>query len=312
MPFLLVTGGPASGKTTIVERIVEHFKANGYKGKITIVKDSDFLHFSRSNYNDSHKEREHRNFLRSTVQKELTKDSLVICDSLNYIKGFRYELFCIGKLVQTTYAVVHCDAAEATCSWLNEQKPEEERYSEPKIGELLMRYERPEGKNRWDSPLYVVKVGRRETTAAVDPEDMNVDFDYPSPRFVDVPLDDIYSWLVEGKALSANLSTQSAPLAKTNFLHDLDRVTQEIVAAIMEQQRMAVPGDRFLVPHVLEGDEKVRCHRPSFAFWSLLYEEGGLQEDADAGGAVPTAAAVHHLHEDAPRGRQREDRVPLR
>ncbi|KAK0416473.1 hypothetical protein QR680_012509 [Steinernema hermaphroditum] len=257
MPLLLVTGGPSSGKTTVVERIVEHFSAKGFKGKVTVVKDSDFLHFSRLNYNDSQKEREHRNFLRSMVQKELTKDGIVICDSLNYIKGFRYELFCIGKLVQTTYAVVHCDAVEATCSWLNEQKCEEERYPVAKIQELLMRYEHPEAKNRWDSPLYVVKIGKRETSAPVDPEDMSVDFDYPSPRFADVPLDEIYSGLLDGKALAANLSTQSAPLAATNFLHELDRVTQEIVASIMEQQRMAVVGDRFVVPYVPEGDEKV-------------------------------------------------------
>ncbi|TKR77314.1 hypothetical protein L596_018311 [Steinernema carpocapsae] len=189
------------------------------------------------------------------VQKELTKDGLVICDSLNYIKGFRYELFCVGKLVQTTFAVIHCDAVGATCSWLNSQKPEVEKYPAEKIEELLMRYERPEAKNRWDSPLYVVKIGKRETAELIDPEDMSIDFDYPSPRFADVPLGDIYSWLVEGKALEANLSTQSAPLAATNFLHELDRVTQEIVASIMEQQRMAVIGDRFLVPHALEGDE---------------------------------------------------------
>lgn len=36
------------------------------------------------------KEKEHRSSLRSAIERHLTKDHLVICDSLNYVKGF-YE-----------------------------------------------------------------------------------------------------------------------------------------------------------------------------------------------------------------------------
>ena len=38
------------------------------------------------------KEKDLRGLLRSEVDRLLTKDNLVILDSLNYIKGFRYEL----------------------------------------------------------------------------------------------------------------------------------------------------------------------------------------------------------------------------
>jgi protein KTI12 len=55
---------------------------------------------------DSNKEKELRGLLKSEVQKVLSKENIVILDSLNYIKGYRYELFCISKLIQTPQCVV--------------------------------------------------------------------------------------------------------------------------------------------------------------------------------------------------------------
>ena len=48
----------------------------------------------------------------------MSKEDIVILDSLNYIKGYRYELFCIIKLCQTTQCVVSLK----TYSNLNEKK----------------------------------------------------------------------------------------------------------------------------------------------------------------------------------------------
>lgn len=51
MPFLLVTGPPASGKSTVVGRIVDYFKGKGYDD-IVIVGD-EVSAFTKDNYNDS-------------------------------------------------------------------------------------------------------------------------------------------------------------------------------------------------------------------------------------------------------------------
>uniref|UniRef100_A0A914CE64 Protein KTI12 homolog n=1 Tax=Acrobeloides nanus TaxID=290746 RepID=A0A914CE64_9BILA len=239
MPFLVVTGGPACGKTTIVDRIVKYFEERQFS-KIVIIKDDQGLNFNRAHYNDSHKERMHRNALRSEVQKHLSKETLVICDALNYIKGFRYELFCIAKQSQTTYAVLLCDSNVETSQFLNAGKLESESYPEEKIEELYFRYERPDGKNRWDSPLFAVSIFK---TNPDNPSEMEEHL----PRNVELPLEDIYSWLIEGKELKANLSTQTAPISSTSFLHDLDKITQAIVKSIIEQQRNAVPGDELII-----------------------------------------------------------------
>uniref|UniRef100_A0A1I7WMV2 Protein KTI12 homolog n=1 Tax=Heterorhabditis bacteriophora TaxID=37862 RepID=A0A1I7WMV2_HETBA len=260
MPFLLVTGHPSSGKSTVVQRIVEYFENKGKE--VVVIKDDDYKLFHRSDYNDSIKEKEQRSFIRSSVQKHLNKDTVVVCDALNYIKGYRYELFLIGKLCKTTYAVLQCNADESVCKWLNLQKNSNLRYNEEKINELIMRYEKPDANNRWDSPLFELKIGKAERALNGDiPDDMNYDLEYSSPRYVDIPFHDIFTWLCEGVALTENQSTQVVPLAPTNFLHELDRTTQDVIATVLEGQRMTVIGQSIVVPIAEKNGNKVILNR---------------------------------------------------
>ena len=60
MPFLLVTGHPSCGKSTIVDRLSEYFKESGKD--VTVIKDEDNSAFSRSIFNDSQKVRMYRDF----------------------------------------------------------------------------------------------------------------------------------------------------------------------------------------------------------------------------------------------------------
>ena len=42
----------------------------------------------------------------SAVQRLLSKNDIVIADGMNYIKGFRYQLFCEAKAQSTPHCVV--------------------------------------------------------------------------------------------------------------------------------------------------------------------------------------------------------------
>ncbi|KAE9418905.1 hypothetical protein Angca_008218, partial [Angiostrongylus cantonensis] len=195
MPLLVVTGYPSCGKSTTVQRIGEFLASRGKEA--FIVRDDDYTLFSRNDYNSLAKEKEHRSFLRSSVEKNLNQKTVVICDSLNYIKA---------------------------------------------------RYEKPDSRNRWDSPLFEVKIGKCERCLSEVPDDMNVDLEYPSPKFATIPMDDIFKWICEGVALTQNQSTQVAPLAPVDFLHELACVTQEVVSAIIEGQRNAPVGCYIVIP----------------------------------------------------------------
>ena len=49
-----------------------------------------------------------RGLFRSHVEKNLTSKNVVILDTLNYIKGLRYELYCLARTAKSTNCVVDC------------------------------------------------------------------------------------------------------------------------------------------------------------------------------------------------------------
>ena len=47
--------------------------------------------------------------LKSNVERYIDPQRVVILDSMNYIKGFRYELYCLARNSQSTLCLVFCD-----------------------------------------------------------------------------------------------------------------------------------------------------------------------------------------------------------
>lgn len=81
----------------------------------------------------------------------------MIADGLNYIKGYRYQLFCEAKALLTPSCVVHVGAPAEKCREWNAARAEEaERWDGETLENLVFRYEEPNGMARWDSPLFTV------------------------------------------------------------------------------------------------------------------------------------------------------------
>ncbi|XP_020650302.3 protein KTI12 homolog [Pogona vitticeps] len=90
--------------------------------------------------------------------------------------------------------------------------------------------EPPDAGNRWDWPLFAA------------PED-------PAAA---LPLAEIRAALFERRPPPPNRSTRSQPLQAAGFLHQLDRLTQDVLAALMAAQRGGVQPGQF-VPVAVEG-----------------------------------------------------------
>ncbi|XP_042333637.1 protein KTI12 homolog [Sceloporus undulatus] len=90
--------------------------------------------------------------------------------------------------------------------------------------------EPPDARNRWDRPLFV---------APADPAEP-------------LPLADIRAALFERRPPAPNRSTRAQPLQAAGFLHRLDRLTHDVLAALLEAQRNGAQPGQF-VPIALEG-----------------------------------------------------------
>uniref|UniRef100_A0A3P8TMC9 Protein KTI12 homolog n=1 Tax=Amphiprion percula TaxID=161767 RepID=A0A3P8TMC9_AMPPE len=233
MPLIVMCGYPCSGKTSRAEELKGYFEESSQR-KVHIVGDKGLDVEKNSVYADSQKEKNVRASLKAEVERKVTKDDIVILDSLNYIKGYRYELFCLIKHTQTPHCLVYCLTSDEQSSLWNTSREAAEQYNQDIFDALVQRFEAPDSRNRWDSPLFTIL---KDDT---------------------LPFEAISDALFKRKAPPPNQSTQSQPLSSVNFLYELDKITQDVLMAIFNAQKTSVPGDLVPVPGATEKVELTR------------------------------------------------------
>uniref|UniRef100_A0A8C1ABF2 Protein KTI12 homolog n=1 Tax=Cyprinus carpio carpio TaxID=630221 RepID=A0A8C1ABF2_CYPCA len=207
MPLIIMCGYPCSGITRRAHELKEYFTQNTER-KVHIVGDEDQGLDKNSVYSDSQKEKNLRGALRAEVE--------------------RYELFCLIKHTQTPHCLVYClTSADVSSEW-NKGREADSRYKQEILDALILRFEAPDSRNRWDSPLFTIQQ-----------EDL-------------LPFEAICDALFKRKAPPPNQSTKNQPLSSTNFLYELDKVTQDVLMAVLESQKTSVPGDLISIPGATE------------------------------------------------------------
>ncbi|XP_050301320.1 protein KTI12 homolog [Anthonomus grandis grandis] len=220
MPLIVMTGIPCSGKTTRSQELKKFFEEQGKEVHIISEYDQIIKAGFEKNafYADANKEKHIRGLLKSEMLKLITANNVVIFDALNYIKGYRYELFCGTKSNRCTQCTVHTEINREQAWQFNENRENEEKYTREMFDALTMRYEDPHCNSRWDSPLFTTYPEATLDTSA------------------------IYSSLFKKKAPKPNQSTQNPPLSSTNFLYDLDRITKGITDELINAKKSGKEG----------------------------------------------------------------------
>ena len=182
--------------------------------------DDHELSLSRDVYATARAEKDARASFSSAIKRVLSRDAIVVADGMNYIKGFRYQLYCEAKAVQTPSCVVHAGTSADKCRELNESALKDKTGGyEPEIFEnLVFRYEEPNGMSRWDSPLFTVP------------------YDDAEP-----PCEAIWDAMIgsDGKAklVRPNAATVLKPASEQNYLYELDKTTSEVISSITTWQQ---------------------------------------------------------------------------
>lgn len=206
MPLVIVCGPPLSGKTTRSKQLIEHFTTTKPSLPIHLINEES-LHLEKSVvYSNSNEEKKARSVLFGAVERHLSKNTLVILDSLNYIKGFRYQAYCIARAIGTLHCVLYCSGNLEQSLQRNRTS---EWYLEEQINELCMRFEEPDPFARWDKPLF-----------RCNPADTALAFSA------------ISSALFDGQAPPPNLSTVVKPVCDDTYLQQLDSITKYIIDQI--------------------------------------------------------------------------------
>ncbi|KAI1457147.1 chromatin associated protein KTI12 [Annulohypoxylon moriforme] len=274
MPLIIVTGFPTSGKTTrakqlhsfLEERIRESSTSTSTstptttppKYRLHLISDQT-LSIQRSVYDLSStpahvrsanaSEKDARASIYGAVKRVLSDRDIVILDGLNYIKGWRYQLFCESKAVRTPSCVLQIGCDKERAKAVNEERLRKRDSTQTENGDrdnvdketngdekgdgdvegayepenwenLVFRYEEPNPMTRWDSPLFTLIWEDDEARARQVFESM---------------------WdTIAGEArkvVRPNQATvQRSRDAGGDYLYILDKETQEVVKRILDQQ----------------------------------------------------------------------------
>ncbi|KAK6526271.1 hypothetical protein TWF694_004875 [Orbilia ellipsospora] len=242
MPLIMMSGFPASGKTTRANQIRDFFNTKiselsatdprAVKIKVHVVSD-DSLGLSREVYREARPEKDARATFYAAVKRLLSSDDVVIADGMNYIKGFRYQLHCEAKALLTPSCVVYVGVPAEKCKAWNVPEPASEDsspggrepYAQDVLENLIFRYEEPDGMKRWDSPLFVVPWMDEH-----------------------IPGEEIWNAMVNNEEVKPHQATVLKPAAEANYLQILDKATQDVVSAVLEHQKMNGHGGSVAIP----------------------------------------------------------------
>lgn len=114
--LILISGYPSSGKTHRSKQLVDFFTSkiqqqqscsSSAERRLSVIHINDqSLGVHRDVYREAQAEKDARAAEYSAVKRGLGKETIVVADGMNYIKGFRYQLYCEAKAVGTGCCVV--------------------------------------------------------------------------------------------------------------------------------------------------------------------------------------------------------------
>lgn len=233
MALVVICGQPCSGKSTAARCLSEALLAVEPEPMVRIIDETSFHLGRNQSYADMTAEKNLRGVLRSEVDRSLSKDSIIIVDSLNNIKGYRYELWCLARAAGIRYCVLFCDTEDVCREW-NKNRADEgaSSYDVVIFDDLIRRFEKPDKRNRWDSPLFELfpsKDGIKQKSEVISEAVSYL------TRKVDSKTRDI-------RVLQPTIATQTAHATEANSLYVMDKATQEVVNAIVEAQSRLLGG----------------------------------------------------------------------
>lgn len=185
MPLIILCGLPSSGKSTRSKELKEYFEGTGKK--VHLVSENFIVpktcHQKNDYFADSQKEKMCRADLKSEALRLLTPSNVVILDAGNYIKGYRYELYCASKETRNNKCTLFCGITQEQAWDFNQKRTVTTQdldvdvekldnshvaYTKEIFDLVCQRFEEPQSNNRWDSPLFVCFPGEKLDLEGID------------------------------------------------------------------------------------------------------------------------------------------------
>ncbi|KAH3683276.1 hypothetical protein WICPIJ_005745 [Wickerhamomyces pijperi] len=232
MPLIIFCGLPSCGKSTRANQLksvletklasINPGDVGSYLNKNVILHSDESLGITKEQYRESLTEKSLRGLQMSSVKRDLSKNQIVILDSPAYIKGFRYQLHCEAKNLGTSICIIYVLSSQEICLKFNSTRTD--KWDEELLGQLCMRFEEPDAGSRWDSPL--IPITYDDENFSLEDESFNKAWDA----------------LINSKLKKSSTVTLLKPATQTNYLSELDKLTQGVLNKINESINLGIFG----------------------------------------------------------------------
>ena len=123
MPLIIITGKPCTGKTTFARALVEYLKSRNL-AQVELVNEESLNITKKEGYKNSFAEKNTRGAIKGATDHKLNAGCYLVVDSLNYIKGYRYELYCTARTFRTPHCVIWVGCKDETSDTWNHARLE--------------------------------------------------------------------------------------------------------------------------------------------------------------------------------------------
>ncbi|CAK5281497.1 unnamed protein product [Mycena citricolor] len=212
MALVTIVGFPSSGKSRRTSQLAEALPTLIPAHYSVSVVSDETLNISPSAYDDSRTEKPARGALFANVQRLLSPNRIVIVDAPNYIKGFRYQLYCAARELKIRVCTIFVVATADCCRQWNAERSDGRSYATETLENLFLRFEEPSSMVRWDSPLFTVLWDE------------------------DLPSEEIAAALTSGTIKPPNSGTVATAKAPSDALHVLEQTSTALVSAVLDAQ----------------------------------------------------------------------------
>lgn len=172
MALVILCGYPACGKSNVAQALAVEVSKTGRR--VLVVGDGGAEAFAAGGvwtvlrgarglrgelYLNASSEKRVRSELRGAAERGLGEHEVVIVDSMNYVRGYRYELWCAARAHGAACSLIHVgDGDSIAC--IRRDTIREDSYGRELVRALVGRFEMPRLTREWDAPL------KRNATAA--------------------------------------------------------------------------------------------------------------------------------------------------
>ncbi|BGP18659.1 hypothetical protein JCM10213_002903 [Rhodosporidiobolus nylandii] len=237
MAMITLAGFPSSGKTTRAQELVAYLERRlqdpstppQFARLKPVVVNDESLSLPKSAYDDARAEKPARASLFSAVQRYLCKDSIVIIDAMNYIKGSRYQMYCSARENQARTCTLFVATPPTKCKEWNAAR-EGDRYAQATLDNLISRFEEPNSAARWDAPLVTISCDDPPLTTGVTADNGSLGSE---------SAERIWQAITEGVLKPANIATQTFGTSSTSYLTILESTTSFLIQTLLSQQSLS-------------------------------------------------------------------------